>query len=78
MVTAMTESDRIASAESEIRGVLETAGQPISSTELGDRLTSDTPRSLVRLAVHRMIGRGMITYDAERRYSLGSVHQPQA
>jgi hypothetical protein len=77
MVKTMTESDRIASAESEIRGVLEAAGGPISSTELGDRLGANTPRSLLRLAIQRMIGRGIISYDAERRYSLGSVEQPQ-
>jgi hypothetical protein len=74
----MTESDRIASAESEIRGVLEAAGTPISSAELGDRVSAETPRSLVRLAIQRMIGRGVVSYDAERRYSLGRIEQPQA
>lgn len=73
----MTETDRIASAENEIRKVLEAAGEPVSSSQLSERLDAGTPRSLVRLAVHRMIGHGVITYDAERRYSLGSVHQPQ-
>jgi hypothetical protein len=74
----MTESDRIASAEQEIREALETAGKPVSSAELSDHLASETPRSLVRLAVQRMIGRGTIEYDAERRYSLpSSVQQPQ-
>lgn len=72
----MTESDRIASAETEIRDVLEAAGKPISSTELGDRLHSDTPRSLVRLAIQRMIGRGIVTYDTERRYAIGQPRQP--
>jgi hypothetical protein len=73
----MTETDQIANAESEIREALEAAGRPVSSAELSDRLHSTTPRSLIRLAVQRMIGRGTITYDADRHYSLGSVHQSQ-
>jgi hypothetical protein len=77
MVAAMTESDRIASAEREIRAVLQSADGPVSSAELSERLQADTPRSLVRLAVQRMIGRGTITYDAERRYALPPVHQTQ-
>jgi hypothetical protein len=71
----MTESDQIANAESEIRRVLEGAEKPMSSNELGAGLHAETPRSLVRLAVQRMIGRGTITYDAERRYSLGATNQ---
>jgi hypothetical protein len=73
----MTESDRIASAENEVRAVLESAGGPVSSAELSERLRADTPRSLVRLAVQRMIGRGTITYDAERRYALPQFHPTQ-
>jgi hypothetical protein len=73
----MTESDRIHSAEIEIRDVLEAAGKPISSAELGDLLPAHTPRSLVRLAIQRMIGRGIVTYDTERRYAIGQPRQPQ-
>ena len=73
----MTETDQIAQAESEIREILEAAGKPVSSTELSESLHSATPRSLIRLAVQRMIGRGAITYDSDRLYSLGSVRQPQ-
>lgn len=73
----MTETDQIASAESEVRQALEAAGRPVSSTELSESLHSATPRSLIRLAVQRMIGRGTITYDADRHYSLGSVRQSQ-
>lgn len=74
----MTETEQIATAETEIRKVLEAAGKPISSAELSETLRSRTPLSLIRLAVQRMIGRGTITYDADRRYSLeSSVRQPQ-
>jgi hypothetical protein len=72
----MTESDRIAGAETEIRDVLESASEPISSAELGSRLGQDVPRSLIRVAIQRMIGRGDIRYDNERRYSLGPPQQP--
>jgi len=73
----MTESDRIVSAENEIRSVLEIAGQPISSIELGERVGSETPRSLLRLAIQRMIGQGIVAYDTQRRYSIARARQPQ-
>jgi hypothetical protein len=66
----MTESDRIASAERELRRVLETAAGPISARELGEKLPAEASRSLVRLALQRMIARGDIEYDPQRRYSL--------
>lgn len=73
----MTESDRIAKAEAEITAALTDAGGPVSSGELSQRLKSSTPKSLVRLAIQRMIGRGIVTYDGERRYSLPGDRQPQ-
>jgi hypothetical protein len=66
----MTETDRINAAEKAIREALAGAGEPITSADLGNRLDPRTPRSLARLAVQRMIGRGDVSYDSSRRYSL--------
>lgn len=71
----MSESEQITRAEDEVKGVLEHAKKPISAAELRHELDSTTSMSLLRLAVQRLIGRGVIHYDADRRYSLEPLKQ---
>lgn len=68
----MTESDRIADAEQEVRELLEGASGPVSAERLGELLPQKASRPLVRLALQRMIARGVVEYDPQRRYSLRS------
>lgn len=70
----MNQPTTITQAEDEIRTVLESASQPLTTDELSTRLESrrpaTIPRSVLRLAIQSMIGRGTVTYDSERHYSL--------
>lgn len=73
IVLLMGESERITLAEREVKGALDGVEEPMTSAELRDRIDSATPMSLLRLAVQRLIGQGVILYDADRRYSLASA-----
>jgi hypothetical protein len=74
----MTESARISQAEAQVRQILEEAGHPVSSADFAKLLPADASRSLIRLALQRMIAGGSVGYDAQRRYSLVLAAQPAA
>jgi hypothetical protein len=68
----MTETDAIQGAERAIREALNQEREPVSARRLGELLEGSPSKSLLRVAVQRMIGKGEVNYDAERRYALKS------